>query len=420
MAEPKLSNLAQTLIGSEIVKLGGIIKDKISKGEQIYNYTIGDFDSSEFPIPELLRTEIKKAYDEGYTTYPIADGETDLRKAVAGFIKNKQGLDFDISEILIAAGGRPLIYAAYRAIVDKGDKVIYPVPSWNNNHYTHFTEGEHIKIEALQENNFMPTAEQIRPHIKGAALIALCSPLNPTGTVFKKQDLLDICNLIIEENEIRPEGEKKLYLLFDQIYWTLTFGDTEHYDPITLQPKMKEYTVFVDGISKAFAATGVRVGWSFGPKHLIAKMKAINSHVGAWAPMAEQKAVAKFLVQEKIVDDYFVTFKKEIDYRLRHIYDGFIALKNEGFAVDAIYPQAAIYLTVKINLVGKSFNGVQFENQPAVTEYILNEAKLAMVPFSSFGAKGDSSWYRISVGCVKKGDIIEVMQKLKDALKKVQ
>jgi len=420
MAEQKLSNLAQTLIGSEIVKLGGIIKDKISKGEQIYNYTIGDFDSSEFPIPALLRTEIKNAYDEGYTTYPLADGETDLRKAVAGFIQNKQGLDLDISEILIAAGGRPLIYAAYRAIVDKGEKVIYPVPSWNNNHYTHFTEGEHIKIEALQENNFMPTAEQIRPHIKGAALIALCSPLNPTGTVFKKQDLLDICNLIIEENEIRPEGEKKLYLLFDQIYWTLTFGDTEHFDPITLQPKMKEYTVFIDGISKAFAATGVRVGWSFGPKHLIAKMKAINSHVGAWAPMAEQKAVAKFLVQEVIVEDYFVTFKKEIDYRLRHIYDGFIALKNDGFAVDAIYPQAAIYLTVKINLVGKSYNGLQFENQPAVTEYILNEAKLAMVPFSSFGAKADSSWYRISVGCVKKEEISDVLEKLRKALKNVQ
>lgn len=420
MAEQMLSNLAQTLIGSEIVKLGGIIKDKISKGEQIYNYTIGDFDSSEFPIPELLRKEIKNAYDEGYTTYPLADGETDLRKAVAGFIQNKQGLDLDISEILIAAGGRPLIYAAYRAIVDKGEKVIYPVPSWNNNHYTHFTEGEHIKIEALQENNFMPTAEQIRPHIKGAALIALCSPLNPTGTVFKKQDLLDICNLIIEENEIRPVGEKKLYLLFDQIYWTLTFGDTEHFDPITLQPKMKEYTVFIDGISKAFAATGVRVGWSFGPKHLIAKMKAINSHVGAWAPMAEQKAVAKFLVQEVIVEDYFVKFKKEIDYRLRHIYDGFIALKNDGFAVDAIYPQAAIYLTVKINLVGKSYNGLQFENQPAVTEYILNEAKLAMVPFSSFGAKADSSWYRISVGCVKKEEISDVLEKLRKALKNVQ
>lgn len=420
MVEPKLSILAQTLIGSEIVKLGGIIKDKISKGEHIYNYTIGDFDSSEFPIPELLRNEIKKAYDEGYTTYPLADGETDLRKAVAAFIKSRQELEFDISEILIAAGGRPLIYAAFRAIVDKGDKVIYPIPSWNNNHYTHFTEGEHVKIEALEENNFMPTADQIRPHIKGAAMIALCSPLNPTGTVFKKQDLQDICDLIIEENSHRKEEDKKLYLLYDQIYWTLTFGDTEHFNPISLRPKMKEYTVFVDGISKAFAATGVRVGWSFGPKHLIAKMKAINSHVGAWAPMAEQKAVAKFLVQEEVVDDYFIKFKKEIDFRLKKIYEGFIALKNEGFSVDAIYPQAAIYLTVKIDLVGKSFKEVLFKTQPEVTEYILNEAKLAMVPFSSFGAKADSCWYRISVGCVKKEEISDVLNKLRRTLKNVE
>ncbi len=420
MTEPKLSILAQTLIGSEIVKLGGIIKDKISKGEHIYNYTIGDFDSSEFPIPKLLLTEIKKAYDDGYTTYPLADGETDLRKAVSGFIKLKQLLNVDISEILIAAGGRPLIYAAYRAIVDKGDKVIYPVPSWNNNHYTHFTEGEHIKIEATQENNFMPTAAQIKPHIKGAALIALCSPLNPTGTVFKKQDLQDICDLIIEENAQRGENEKKLYLLYDQIYWTLTFGDTEHFNPVSLRPKMKEYTVFIDGISKAFAATGVRVGWSFGPKHLIAKMKAINSHVGAWAPMAEQKAVAKFLIQEEVVNDYFIVFKKEIDFRLKKLHEGFVALKNEGFSVDGIFPQAAIYLTVKIDLVGKSFKGVKFTNQSKVTEYILGEAKLAMVPFSSFGANAESYWYRISVGCVKKEEISDVIEKLRNALKNVE
>ncbi len=420
MAIPKLSNLAQTLIGSEIVKLGGIIKEKISKGEHIYNYTIGDFDSSEFPIPDLLLKEIKRAYDDGYTTYPIADGETDLRKAVILFLKNKEGLEFDLSEVMIAAGGRPLIYAAYRAIVDKGDKVIYPVPSWNNNHYTHFTEAEHIKIDTEQENNFMPTAEQIRPHVKGVSLIALCSPLNPTGTVFKKEDLEAICDLIIEENDLRGEGEKKLYLLYDQIYWTLTFGDTEHFNPITLRPKMKDYTVFIDGISKAFAATGVRVGWSMGPAHLIAKMKSINSHVGAWAPMAEQKAVAKYLVQQDAVDAYFDNFKKEIDFRLRNIYEGFIALKNEGFPVDAIVPQAAIYLTVKIDLVGKKANGKMLETQPDVTEYILSEAKLAMVPFSSFGAGADSNWYRISVGCVKKEDIITVLEKLKTALVKVE
>ncbi len=419
MAATTLSKLAETLIGSEIVKLGGVIKEKISKGEHIYNYTIGDFDSTQFPIPCELKEAIKNAYDDGFTTYPVADGEADLRKAVGGFIQKNEGLDYAANEILIGAGGRPLIYALYRAIVDKGDKVIYPVPSWNNNHYTHFTEGEHILIEATKENNFMPTAAQIRPHINGASLLALCSPLNPTGTVFTKEDLEEICDLVIEENASRAEGAKKLYLMYDQMYWTLTFGNTVHYNPVTLRPAMKAYTIFVDGISKAFAATGVRVGWSMGPAEVIAKMKAINSHVGAWAPMAEQKAVAKFLAQEKVVTDYFVHFKSEVEYRLRNIYEGFINLKKEGFAVDAIVPQAAIYLTVQINLVGKKVNGKSLEKQTDVTAYILDEAKLAMVPFNCFGAKDDSTWYRISVGCVKKEEINEMLEMLKNALGKV-
>jgi aspartate aminotransferase len=419
MAVTILSTLAETLIGSEIVKLGGIIKDKISKGEHIYNYTIGDFDSTQFPIPAGLLEEIKNAYEAGFTTYPVADGEADLRKAVGDFLRKKEGLDYAATEILIGAGGRPLIYSIYRAIVNKGDKVIYPVPSWNNNHYTHFTEGEHILIEATKENNFMPTAAQIKPHIKGAALLALCSPLNPTGTVFTKENLEEICDLVLEENELRTADEKKLYLMYDQMYWTLTFGDTIHYNPVTLRPAMKNYTIFVDGISKAFAATGVRVGWSMGPAEVIAKMKAINSHVGAWAPMAEQKAVAKYLAKEEEVDNYFVSFKGEIDYRLKTIYNGFIALKNEGFNVDAIVPQAAIYLTVQIDLVGKKANENILHTQADVTAYILNEAKLAMVPFNCFGAKDDSNWYRISVGCVKKEEISEMLGKLKSALQKI-
>ncbi len=420
MENTKLSTLAETLIGSEIVKLGGIIKEKISKGEHIYNYTIGDFDSSQFPIPANLLKEITTAYEKGYTTYPVADGEADLRKGVANFIKTREGLDYVANEILIGAGGRPLIYALYRAIVDKGDKVIYPVPSWNNNHYTHFTEGEHILIEATRENNFMPTAAQIEPHIKGASLLALCSPLNPTGTVFTKSDLEAICDLVIEENNNRAPGEKKLYVMYDQMYWTLTFADTIHYNPVSLRPEMKKYTIFVDGISKAFAATGVRVGWSLGPAEVIVKMKAINSHVGAWAPMAEQKAVAQFLLQEDVLNNYFENFKKEVAYRLDNIYSGFENLKNEGFAVDAIKPQAAIYLTVQINLVGKKAGGKLLEKQADVTAYILDEAKLAIVPFNCFGAKDDSSWYRISVGCVKKEEIEEMLGKLKTALQKLE
>ncbi len=416
----KLSQLAETLIGSEIVRLGADIKEKIKAGEKIYNFTIGDFDSSIFPIPEKLEQEIIESYKKGNTTYPPAEGILALRESISAFIKEREELEFATNEILVAAGGRPLIYALYRAIVDKDDKVIYSVPSWNNNHYVHFTEGNHQVIETTAETNFMPTAADIEPHIKDAVLIALCSPLNPTGTIFKKEELEAICDLVLEENMRRTGEEKKLYVMYDQMYWTLTYGDSKHYNPVTLRPEMRDYTVFIDGISKAFAATGVRVGWALGPQHILAKMRAINSHVGAWSPMAEQHATAKFLLQTETVDKYFVHFKKELEERLQLIYEGFQQLKSKGFPVDACAPQAAIYLTIQINLTGKTtIENNLLATQADVTSYILNEAKLAIVPFYTFGAAKSSDWYRLSVGTCKKEEISEMLELLKNALRKL-
>ncbi len=421
MKTEKLSLLAETLIGSEIVKMNGDIKEKMKQGESIYNFTIGDFDPSIFPIPAELEEEIIYSYRKHYTNYPLGEGELDLRKAVSHFIHERENLDYGPDEILIASGGRPLIYTLYRAVVDEGDKVIYAVPSWNNNHYVHFTNGEHCVLETGTETNFMPTAEMIAPHIEGATLLALCSPLNPTGTTFSAQQLTDICDLVVAENNRRGPGEKKLYVMFDQIYWLLTFGTTSHYNPVSLNPALKQYTIFIDGISKCFAATGVRVGWAMGPALVIGKMKAILSHVGAWSPLPEQKATAKYLMQKGSVDQYLKLFKSEIAERLEKIHAGFIQLKKEGFSVDAVAPQAAIYLTVKIDLVGKTTaDGRLLEKQADVTAYLLNVAKLALVPFHAFGAAKNASWYRLSVGNCKKEQINEMLNKLREALKKLR
>jgi aspartate aminotransferase len=420
MQAPKLSLLAETLIGSEIVKLGNEIKERIRQGEKIYNFTIGDFDSSIFPIPKELENGIIEAYKNGYTTYPPAEGNLDLREAVSAFIQEWQGLNYTTSEILIASGGRPLIFSAYQTIVDKGDKVIYATPSWNNNHYVHLAGGRHVMLEATAENNFLPTAAEIKPHIQDAVFLALCTPQNPTGTTFNKIELESICDLVLAENNRRGKSEKKLYVFFDQMYWTLTYGNIEHVNPVSLRPAMKEYTIFVDAISKVFAATGVRVGWAFAPAYIIAKMKAILSHVGAWAPMAEQKAVAKFLPQKEIIEAYLVKFKGEIEERLRLFYNGIMELKKNGFAVDAVEPQAAIYLTIQFNLVGKTTpESHLLETQAEVTNYLLSEAKWAVVPFYAFGAGRNSSWYRLSVGTCKKAEIDEMFEKLQEALKKL-
>jgi aspartate aminotransferase len=413
----KLSQLAETLIGSEIVKLGNAISDRIRQGEKIYNFTIGDFDPAIFPIPKELEEEIIISYEKHYTNYPPAEGILELRNSVSAFLKDSQGIDYNSNEILIAAGGRPLIYTTFKAIVDKGDKVIYAVPSWNNNHYVHMNEGVHCMIEATPENNFMPAAADIAPHIPGATLLCLCSPQNPTGTTFAREELEKICDLVLEENKKRSDNEKKLYIMFDQMYWTLTFGKIEHYNPVVLRPELKDYTVFIDGISKVFAATGVRVGWSFGPANIIAKMKAILSHLGAWSPMAEQKATAKYLVQKENIQSYLKHFKAELEERLERIYEGLVKLKNEGFLVDAVAPQAAIYLTVRFNLKSKTTKeGKTLENQGDVTSYLLSEAKLAVVPFYAFGAGKTSSWYRLSVGTCKKEEIDDMLSHLRTAL----
>jgi aspartate aminotransferase len=417
MNQPILSHLAGTLIGSEIVKLGNAISERIRNGEKIYNFTIGDFDPSIFPIPKKLEELIIESYQNRNTSYPAAEGVLDLRKAVSRFISEREGIKYAPSEIQIASGGRPLIYTVFRTIVDRGDKVIYGVPSWNNNHYTHMTEAEHCVVECTSENHFMPTPDDIRKHIKGAALICICTPQNPTGTTMSKESLEAICDLILEENKQRGDQEKKLYLMFDQMYWTLTFGDTVHYNPVSLRPEMKAYTVFIDGISKVFSATGVRVGWALGPEAVIAKMKAILSHLGAWAPMAEQKAVAKFLPEKEAIDQYLVHFKSEVEERLRSIHEGFIALKKKGYPVDSVTPQAAIYLTIKIDLAGRTTaEGKKLETQQEVTSYILGGAKLAVVPFSAFGAGSNSSWYRLSVGTCKKEDIPDMLAMLEKAL----
>ena len=417
----KLSHLSETLIGSEIVSLGGVIREKIRNGEKIFNFTVGDFDPNCFPIPKELEDEIVSAYRHHFTNYPAAEGNLDLRESISEFIKEREGLTYALDEVLVSAGGRPLIYALFRAICDVKDKIIYAVPSWNNNHYTHFVSGEHIVIEASAENNFMPTADEIKPHIQQASLLSLCSPQNPTGTTFRKEELEAICDMVLAENERRGDDEKKLYVMYDQMYWHLTYGNIRHYDPVNLRPAMKDYTIYIDAISKVFAATGVRVGWALGPKKVIAKMRMILTHVGAWAPMAEQKAVARFLKNPKAIDQYLSNFKKEIEFRLQGIYKGFQELNEEGYDVKAIAPEAAIYLTIQLNLAGKkTADGEILDNQEKVTSYILDEAKLAVVPFYAFGAPKTSNWYRLSVGTCKKDEIDQMIGQLRAALEKLK
>lgn len=416
----RLSRLAQGIETSPIITLAAEINEKIQRGETFYNLTIGDFNPGVFPIPVELKEEIIKAYHAGHTNYPGAVGVRNLREAVSGFLKQFGNLSYSPDDILIASGGRPLIYAAYQTVVDPGDKVIFPVPSWNNDYYSYLSRAKPVVLETTAENYFMPTAADIEPHLEGAALLALCSPLNPTGTVLDQSGLEEICELVLAENRRRGAGEKPLYVLFDQIYWLLTFGDTRHHSPVTVNPAMRDYTIFVDGLSKAYASTGVRVGWGFAPKDVLAKMRTIVAHMGAWAPKAEQVAAGNYLSRTDQVEAYLQHFRSEIHRRLQEFYNGFVNLKEIGYKVDVIEPRAAMYLTVKFDLLGAvTPSGKTLDTNHAVHRYILDEAKVGLVPFSYFGASKNSPWYRLSVGTCRLDEVEKVLNNLEAALQRL-
>jgi aspartate aminotransferase len=407
--ETGLSSLARGLVGSEILKISGEIRTLVDKGKQICNLTVGDFAPQQFRIPRKLEELIAEALAAGETNYPPSDGIKELRQAVVRFFQDSLGLSYPIESTLIAGGARPLIFAAYASVVDPGDKVIYPIPSWNNNHYTYLVGGVPMEIVVGPETNFLPTADQIRPLIRDARLLCINTPENPTGTVMAREEVQAIAQLVVDENNRRlARGERPLFLMWDQIYWMLTFGDSRHYTPPQLVPESARWTIFVDGVSKAFAATGLRVGWTVAPANITAHMRDILGHVGAWAPRAEQVAVAKFLGMRDEIETYHDEMIRQLKLRLDLLHDGFEAMRSDGLPVRAFAPQGAIYLSVQFQVAGRT--------NEEIRRLLLDRAGFAVIPFQAFGLKQESGWCRLSAGAVSPEEIEDGLRRVRDML----
>jgi aspartate aminotransferase len=320
--------------------------------------------------------------------------------------------------VIVTAGSRPGIYATYRSLVDPGDRIVYPTPSWNNNHYVHLVSGVGVPVRCDASTRFMPTRAMLEPLVRGARLLALCSPQNPTGTAFTADALRDICDLVVEENARRGDDERPLYLMYDQVYWTLTFGGVRHVHPVVVCPDVAPYTIYVDGISKSLAATGVRVGWIVAPRDLAGPMSGLLGHVGAWAPKAEQGAVAAFLSDADTARAYRERIVAGVRARLDLLFAGIEAMRGEGLPVEAIAPEGAIYLSARVALKGRvTPDGTRLETDEAVRAYLLRAAGVAVVPFHAFGVQGDTGWFRLSVGAVSPDQIDRMLPRLRDALR---
>jgi aspartate aminotransferase len=264
---------------------------------------------------------------------------------------------------------------------------------------------------------FLPTRAMLEPLVRGARLLVVNSPLNPTGTVFDERTLADICELILEENARRGPHERPLYLLYDQVYWMLTFGGIRHVTPVVLRPEMLPYTISVDAISKAFAATGLRVGWVLGPTDVVRSMSDFIGHVGAWAPRPEQVATATLLTSRAAIVEYNRTITLGLQARLDALYQGIIAMRDRGLPVDAVPPAGAIYLSARFALAGcRTPNGDTLHDNEEIRKYLLREAGFAAVPFQAFGVEGETGWFRLSAGAVSMEEIADVLPRLAAAI----
>jgi aspartate aminotransferase len=409
----RLSKMAGGMAGSMILKVATDVKGWAALGHRVCDLSMGDFDPRQFPIPDELRAGIEDALRHGQTSYPAGVGMPALREAIRAYSRERMGLDYPVEGVLVMAGARPALYAAYRTLVDPGERVVFPVPSWQNSYYCQLVGAEQVVVPCEAATGFLPTRSMLEPVVRGARLLVLNSPCNPTGTMFDAETLGGICDLVLEENARRAGRERPLYLVYDQVYWMLTFGAVAHVTPVALRPAMAPYTVSVDAISKSFAATGLRVGWVLGPTDVVRSMGDFLGHVGAWAPRAEQVATAGLLAAPGAVDAYHHRMRAGMRARLDVLYAGLMVMRARGLPVDATAPAGAMYLSARFALaVGDGSN-------EAVRGYLLREADFAGVPFQAFGVVEESGWFRLSVGAVSVDEIKAAMPRLGAAIERV-
>jgi aspartate aminotransferase len=416
-----LSELARGMHLSGILRTAQQVRDLRAAGTPVLDLSLGDFSPAYFPIPEKLLRGIEKALESGSTNYPPPPGLLALRKAVCDYVERCSGVRYPIESVLITCGGRPVLYGAYLTVVGPGDTVVYSVPSWQNDSYAWLSGAKAVELEAKSENGFQPTLAEIEPHLRTARMLCLCSPGNPTGTAMEPAIFESILRAVVAENARREKGgsERPLFLLFDQIYSSIRVKDNKHRYALALVPEAAPYVMTMDGASKAFAATGLRVGWLLAPPAIVTKAGELLSHVGAWAPHAEQVGMAELLNDEAAIAEYRVGMDAAVHERLDELHRGFAQMRDEGLPVDVLCPDGAIYVSLQLKLRGKTFGGKTLDGNEAIRSLVLKEAGVAVVPFQAFGLLQETGWFRLSVGALSMDEIRDVFPRLRALLAKI-
>lgn len=368
----KLSDKVSNISVSPTMAVAARAIELKNEGVDLVDLVVGEPD---FPTPENIKQAAKNALDNNLTQYTENNGLFQLRTTIKEKYKKEYELEYSENKIIVSNGAKQCVFNAIQALVSKGDEVIIPSPYYvSYPHMVKIADGTPIFVETKELNGFKLTPKLLENSISDKTkLLILCNPCNPTGAVHTKDELEEIVSVAKQHN---------LFILADEVYEKLIFDELQF---VSLAKVAKDYLnniVIVNGMSKTYAMTGWRIGYSLANKEIISAMGKIQSHTTSGANSISQYASIEALSgPQGSIEQMKNEFEKRRNYlhtELNKI-DGFECYKSEG----------AFYLFPNINhFIGKTYNGEQITNSVDFVLFLLNEAKVAIVPGSAFGADG--------------------------------
>ncbi|UPS44803.1 pyridoxal phosphate-dependent aminotransferase [Prevotella sp. E15-22] len=396
----QLSNRLQRLAPSATLAMSQKSSEMKAQGIDVINLSVGEPD---FNTPDRIKEAAKQAVDENYSRYSPVPGYPELRKAIVEKLKRENGLDYTSNEILVSNGAKQSVCNTVMALVNPGEEVIIPAPYWvSYPQMALLAGGTPVFVEATFEQNFKMTPEQLEAAITPKTrLIILCSPSNPTGSVYNKEELRALANIILKHED--------LFVLADEIYEHINY--VGHHESIAQFPGMKDRTIIVNGVSKAYAMTGWRIGYIAAPEWIV---KGCNKLQGQYTsgPCSVSQKAAEFAYtdSQECVED----MRKAFERRRNLIVE--LAKQIPGLEVNV--PEGAFYLFPKCSsFYGKTTpSGKAINNSTDLAMYLLEEGHVATVGGDAFG---DPNCFRMSYA-TSDDNIREAMKRIGNALKSLK
>ena len=391
----KLSSRLNRLAPSATLAMSQKSSEMKAQGIDVINLSVGEPD---FNTPEHIKTAAKEAIDHNFSKYSPVPGYADLREAIVAKLKKENGLNYTENEILVSNGAKQSVCNTVMALVDEGEEVIIPTPYWvSYPQMVQLAGGTPIYIKAGYEQNFKITSEQLEAAITPKTrMLILCSPSNPTGSVYSQEELVQLAEVI--------KRYEDLYVLADEIYEHINYIG-KHYSIATVEG-MKDRCIIVNGVSKAYAMTGWRIGYIAAPEWVV---KGCNKLQGQYTSgpcsISQKAAIAAYIQDQQCVK----SMRKAFERRRNLIYE--LAKDIPGLEVNK--PEGAFYLFPKCSsFFGKSANGHTINTSTDLVLYLLEEAHVATVSGDAFG---DAECFRMSYATSDE-NIKEAMHRIKKAL----